>query len=73
MSEQVLALASALLHAGDSADPALIHWLKDRMDAIIGLGPWAMVGITAGIVVAIPVSLGLVYLYQQRKYGSLHS
>ena len=59
-----------LLHAGDTADPELIHWLKDRMDAIIGLGPWAMVGITAAIVISIPTAIGLVYYYQQRRYGS---
>ena len=32
------------LHQGDAADPELIHWLKDRMDEIIGVGPWVMVG-----------------------------
>ena len=59
-----------LLHQGDAADPELIHWLKDRMDEIFGLGPWAMVGATAGIVIAIPVAIGLLYLYQQRRGGT---
>ena len=37
-----------LLHQGDAADPELIHWLKDQMDEILGLGPWVMVGAMAG-------------------------
>ena len=63
-------LGSILLHQGDAADPELIHWLKDQMDEIIGLGPWVMVGMMAGIVVAIPVAIGVFYLFQQRRHGS---
>ena len=63
-------LTSILLHQGDAADPELIHWLKDQMDEILGLGPWVMVLMMGAIVVAIPVSIGLVYYYQQRRHGS---
>ncbi len=59
-----------LLHQGDAADPELIHWLKDRMDEILGVGPWAMVAATAGIVIAIPAAIGLFYFYQQRRDGT---
>ena len=59
-----------LLHPGDAADPELIHWLKDRMDSIIGLGPWAMVGVTAAIVIAIPTAICVLYYCQQRRHGS---
>ena len=59
-----------LLHQGDAADPELIHWLKERMDEIFGVGPWAMVGATAAIVVAIPVAIGIFYFYQQRRGGT---
>ena len=55
-----------LLHQGDAADPELIHWLKDQMDEIIGIGPWGMVAATAAIVVAIPSAIALLYFYQQR-------
>ena len=58
------------LHQGDAADPELVHWLKDRMDEIIGLGPWAMVGLMGGLVIAIPVGIGLFYYYQQRRAGT---
>ena len=43
-----------LLHQGDAADAELIHWLKDRMDEILGVGPWAMVAATGAVVIAIP-------------------
>ena len=59
-----------LLHQGDAADPELIHWLKDRMDEILGVGPWTMVAATAAIVVAIPAAIGLFYIYQQRRSGT---
>ena len=59
-----------LLHQGDAADAELIHWLKDRMDEIFGVGPWVMVAATASIVVAIPAAIGLFYYYQQRRGGA---
>ena len=59
-----------LLHQGDAADPELIHFLKEQMDEILGLGPWVMVGATAAIVIAIPLAIGIFYYYQQRRHGS---
>ena len=59
-----------LLHQGDAADPELIHWLKDQMDQILGVGPWAMVAAMGAIVIAIPAVIGLFYLYQQRRGGT---
>ena len=63
-------LGSILLHQGDAADPELIHWLKERMDEIFGVGPWAMVGMTGAIIIAVPIAIGLFYLYQQRRGGT---
>ena len=59
-----------LLHQGDAADPELIHWLKDRMDEILGVGPWGMVAAMGAVVIAIPAAIGLFYLYQQRRSGT---
>ncbi len=64
-------LGAVLLHQGDAADPELIHWLKERMDEILGFGPWAMVGMTGAIIIAIPLAIGAFYYYQQRRHGSL--
>ena len=61
----------ALLHQGDAADPELIHWLKDQMDAILGLPPWAVVAMMGGIVMLIPVVVVGVYLVQQRRLGGV--
>ena len=62
-------VGALLLHQGDAADPELIHWLKDQMDEILGVGPWVMVAATASIVIAIPAAIGLLYLFQQRHSG----
>ncbi len=62
-----LAYRLFLLHQGDAADPELIHWLKDRMDEIFGIGPWGMVAATGAVVLAVPLAIGLLYYYQQRQ------
>ncbi len=56
-----------LAHAGDAADPELLHWIKDQMDSILGLPPWGIVAITAGIIVMAPLSVIALYLHQQRR------
>ncbi len=63
-------ISFSLLHQGDAADPELIHFLKEQMDEILGLGPWVMVGATAAIVIAIPLAIGIFYYYQQHRHGS---
>ena len=71
MPDVVQSFRLFLLHQGDAADPELIHWLKDRMDEILGLGPWTMVAAMGAIVIAIPLAIGLVYYYQHRRGGTL--
>lgn len=71
MPDVIQAFRLFLLHQGDAADPELIHWLKDQMDAILGLGPWAMVGMMGAIVIVIPLAIGLFYYYQQRRGGTM--
>ena len=56
-----------LAHQGDSADPVLLHWIKERMDAIFGSGPWVMVALMGLIIVAIPVCIGVLYLMQSNQ------
>ena len=36
-------LLSGLAHHGEAADPTLLEWVKETLDHIIGLGPWAVV------------------------------
>ncbi len=57
-------------HQGDSADPELLHWIKDRLDQLGGPGPWLIVGVTIAVIVAMPALILLFYLVQQRRHGS---
>ena len=56
-----------LAHQGDSADPELLHWIKERMDAIFGSGPWVMVALMGFFILAIPVCIGALYLMQSNR------
>ena len=56
-----------LAHQGDSADPELLHWIKERLDSIFGSEPWVMAVIMGFVVLAIPVSVGFLYLMQANR------
>ena len=32
-------LLPILLHHSEPADPTLLHWIRERIDAVLGLGP----------------------------------
>ena len=59
-----------LAHQGDAVDPALAHWLKDRLDAVLGLGPWAAVGVAAVLIAAAPLAMLLLYYGRRRGEGA---
>ena len=63
-------LGSVVAHQGDAADPELLEWIKDRLDHLLGLGPWAMVALAGSIIVALPIGLVLLYVVQKRQTGS---
>ena len=58
-----------LAHQGDSADPALLHWIKDRLDGMFDSDPWVMVALMGLFILAIPLSVGILYLFQARQGG----
>ena len=60
-----------LAHQGDSADPELLHWIKDQMDQILGVGPWVVVGTMTGIILLAPAAIMGFYLFQQRRQPEL--
>lgn len=62
-------LLSLALHHGDAADPELLVWIKDRLDQILGLGPWTIVTLVTLLLVAFPIALVLFYLLQYRRPG----
>ena len=57
---------AVLAHQGDSADPELLHWIKETLDNIFGAGPWAVVVILFLVVCAIPTLVIGFYMYQRR-------
>ena len=62
-------LLSLALHHGEAADPELLVWIKQRLDLLLGLGPWTIVALVAMLIVAFPVALVLFYLLQNRRPG----
>ena len=61
-------LLSALTHHGEPGDPVLLQWINDQINAILGLGDFAMVAILGAAVVAIPIGI-FGFLALQRLRG----
>ncbi len=62
-------ILSVMAHHGE-ADPALLAWVKDLLDHLIGLGPWTVVALIGLLILAMPVGLSAFYLVQQRRAAS---
>ena len=60
-------LLPILLHHSEPADPTLLHWIRERIDAVLGMGPAAIVLILGALIVAFPVLLGAVVVIQRRR------
>ncbi len=54
-----------LLHHSESVDPTLIHWIRERIDAIFGLGAATIVLALGLLIVVFPIAL--VWLARRRK------
>ena len=64
-----MVLLSALTHHGEPGDPVLLQWINDQIDAILGLGDFAMVAILGAIIVAIPIGIfGFIALQRLRGW-----
>ena len=46
-----------LLHHSESADPTLIRWIRETIDAITGLGPQTIVLVLGVIIIAFPLTI----------------
>ena len=55
-------------HHGEPGDPVLMEWIKHQIDVMLGLGDWALVAISASVVVAIPIGI-LGFFILQRTRG----
>ena len=60
-------LLSILAHHSEPGDPALLEWIRDQIDALLGLGPAVIVVAIGLIIVAIPLAIMAVYLVQRKR------
>lgn len=58
---------SVRAHHSEPADSELLEWITHTIDAILGLGPVVVVAGIAAIVVAFPLTLGVLVLRRQRR------
>ena len=63
-------LSSIAAHGGE-LDVHLLGWIKDLLDDLLGLSDWAVVALTGGLILVIPVGLMALY-FSQRRRGSYH-
>ena len=61
--------ARALAHHGEPGDPVLLEWVRDRIDDLVGLGPWVIVVILGLVIVAVPVVIMAVFLLRRPRQG----
>lgn len=54
-------------HHSEPGDPVLMGWIKDQIDAVLGLGPETIVIGLGLVVMAMPVAIMAVYLMQRTK------
>jgi hypothetical protein len=54
-------------HHSEPADPELLEWIIHQVDALLGVGPVAMVVALGLVIVAIPVAVMAVFLLQRLR------
>ena len=62
-------LLPILLHHSEPADPTLLQWIRERIDAVLGLEPAPIVLILGALIVAFPVLLGAIVVIHRRRRG----
>lgn len=60
-------LFSILAHHPEPADPVLMEWIKHQIDALLGLGPAAIVIALGFVIVAIPLAVAGIFLAQRAR------
>ena len=60
-------LLSALAHHGEPVDPQLMEWIRHQIDALLGLGPAAIVLSLGAVMVLAPLAVLAVYGLQRLR------
>ena len=60
-------LLAGLAHHGEPGDPDLLVWIRDQIDAVLGLGEAAMVIALGAVIVAVPLVIMAVFLVQRAR------
>ncbi len=58
----MLPLLAGLAHHSEPGDPELMAWIKDRIDALVGLEAEAIVIVLGAIIVTIPLAIMALYV-----------
>ena len=61
----MLPLPAGLAHHSEPGDPVLMAWIKDRIDALVGLEAEAIVIVLGAIIVTIPLAIMALYVVQR--------
>jgi len=48
-------------HHSEPGDPALLEWMRDQIDAMVGLGPAAIAVMLGMVILAIPLGIAIAY------------
>ena len=54
-------------HHSEPADPVLMDWITHQIDAIVGLGPAAILMALGFLIVAIPLGIMVLFLTQRAR------
>ena len=60
-------LLSGLAHHGEPGDPDLLVWIRDQIDAVLGLGATGMVIALGAVIVTVPLAIMAVFLVQRAR------
>ncbi len=64
-------LLSVLAHQSEPGDPVLMEWIRHQIDAMLGLGPAAIVIGLGAMIVAIPLAIMVVFWAQRMRQKRL--
>jgi hypothetical protein len=60
-------LLAGLAHHGEPGDPDLLVWIRDQIDAVVGLGATGMVIVLGAVIVAVPLAIMAVFLVHRAR------